>query len=85
MTRDYVLRPYNRGKDLRISYAQELNPQQLEAVTAPPGASLVYLASEDPERVSRETRSVIRGRGGQPGSWPTCRPAVRRSADSPRM
>jgi carboxypeptidase Q len=48
-------------------------------------ASLVYLASEDSERVSRETRTVIRGRGGQAGSWPTCQPAVRRSSDSPRM
>lgn len=48
-------------------------------------ASLVYLASEDPERVSRETRSVIRGFGGQQGSWPTCQPADRSSTVSSRM
>ena len=48
-------------------------------------ASLVYLASEDPERVSRETRGVLTGFDGQPQDWPTCRPAVRRSTDSPRM
>ncbi|HSG48358.1 MAG TPA: M20/M25/M40 family metallo-hydrolase [Longimicrobiales bacterium] len=48
-------------------------------------ASLAYLASEDPEPVSREIRTVIRGFQGQEGSWPTCQPAVRRSADSARM
>ncbi len=49
-------------------------------------ASLAYLASEDPERVSRETRSEFPvGRNGQVQSWPTCAPAVRRSSDSPRM
>ncbi|MDT8342049.1 MAG: M20/M25/M40 family metallo-hydrolase, partial [Longimicrobiales bacterium] len=48
-------------------------------------ASLAYLASEDPERVSRETRDVLAGPGGQSGSWPVCQPAVRRSSDSSRM
>ena len=48
-------------------------------------ASLAYLASEDPERVSRETRSVMRGFRGETREWPTCQPAVRNSADSPRM
>jgi Zn-dependent M28 family amino/carboxypeptidase len=48
-------------------------------------ASLVYLASEDPEKVSRERRTVIPGGGGQPGVWPTCTPAARKSTDSPRM
>jgi len=48
-------------------------------------ASLAYLASEDPERVSRETRTVIRGFGGREGSWPTCQPATRRSTESSRM
>jgi hypothetical protein len=42
-------------------------------------ASLVYLASEDPESVSRRQRTVITGRGGGPGAWPTCRPAQRSS------
>lgn len=40
-------------------------------------AMLAYLASEDPERVSREQRSVLPGRGGQPGAWPTCRDGTR--------
>ena len=48
-------------------------------------ASLIYLASEDPVRVSRERRTVITGRGGGPGQWPTCSPAVRSSGASPRM
>jgi hypothetical protein len=48
-------------------------------------ASLVYLASEDPEFVDRTRRSVITGRGGGPGQWPTCSPAVRSSNSSPRM
>jgi hypothetical protein len=48
-------------------------------------ASLAYLASEDPERVSRTPRSIVRGFRGEEGEWPTCQPAVRNSADSPRM
>jgi carboxypeptidase Q len=36
-------------------------------------ASLAYLASEDPERVSREQRSGILDRGGRPAEWPSCR------------
>ena len=48
-------------------------------------ASLVYLAANDPERVSRERRTNIRGFGGQPGSWPACSPADRSSQSSERM
>ena len=48
-------------------------------------ASLTYLAADDPEFVDRTRRSVITGRNGQPGQWPTCSPATRRSSDSPRM
>lgn len=50
-------------------------------------ASLTYLASEDDERVSRERRTVLpRNRfTGQPGTWPTCNPAARKSTDSSRM
>ena len=48
-------------------------------------ASLVYLASEDTERVSRERRTVITGRGGGPAQWPTCSPATRRSSNAPNM
>jgi hypothetical protein len=46
-------------------------------------ASLAYLASEDPDFVSRRQRTVITGRGGGSGSWPTCRPAARSSPNAP--
>jgi len=46
-------------------------------------ATLVYMASEDPDRVSRERRTVIPGRGGRPGQWPTCSPANRSSPNGP--
>ena len=48
-------------------------------------ASLVYLASEDDERVSRERRELIRGLGGTGGRWPECTPAARSSRESQRM
>ena len=41
MSREYVLKPYQPEVHLQIGYAQELNPQQLAAVTAPPGPALV--------------------------------------------
>ena len=41
MSRDYALRPFRAPVELRIDYARELNPQQLAAVTAAPGPSLV--------------------------------------------
>src|SRR5512136_3158419 len=41
MSRDYVLQPFRAPVNLQIDYARELNPQQLAAVTAPPGPSLV--------------------------------------------
>jgi DNA helicase-2/ATP-dependent DNA helicase PcrA len=41
MSRDYVLQPFRAPVDLQIDYAGELNPQQLAAVTAEPGAALV--------------------------------------------
>ena len=41
MSRDYVLRPFRPAVQLQIDYAGELNGQQLAAVTAPPGPSLV--------------------------------------------
>jgi len=35
---------------------------------------LVYLASEDTTRMSRDKRDVFPPRqGGQPGAWPDCR------------
>jgi DNA helicase-2/ATP-dependent DNA helicase PcrA len=41
MSRDYVLQPFRAAVHLQIEYARELNEQQLAAVTAPPGPSLV--------------------------------------------
>src|ERR1700722_15807861 len=41
MSRDYVLEPYHSAVHPQIDYARELNPQQLAAVTAPPGPALV--------------------------------------------
>lgn len=41
MSRDYVLQPFRSEVHLQIDYPRELNPQQLEAVTAPPGPALV--------------------------------------------
>jgi DNA helicase-2/ATP-dependent DNA helicase PcrA len=41
MSREYVLKPYHAEINLQIDYARELNPQQLAAVTAPPGPALV--------------------------------------------
>jgi carboxypeptidase Q len=35
-------------------------------------AMLVYLASEDPQRLPRDRRDVMRGPGGGPGVWPAC-------------
>lgn len=41
MARDYVLAPFRPPVDLAIDYRRELNEQQYEAVTAPPGPALV--------------------------------------------
>src|SRR5271156_483221 len=41
MSRDYVLQPFNPPVNLHVNYAEELNPQQRAAVTAPPGPALV--------------------------------------------
>lgn len=41
MSRDYVLQTARPAVELHIDYARELNPQQLAAVTAPPGPALV--------------------------------------------
>jgi hypothetical protein len=43
-------------------------------------AMLVYLASEERERVPRDRRTVLSpGQGGSPGQWPTCQPGQRQS------
>ncbi len=41
MSHDSVLQPFRPPVDLRIDYANALNPQQRAAVTAPPGPALV--------------------------------------------
>ncbi|HWC61304.1 MAG TPA: UvrD-helicase domain-containing protein, partial [Verrucomicrobiae bacterium] len=41
MSRDYVLQPFRAAVHLQIDYARELKEQQLAAVTAEPGPSLV--------------------------------------------
>jgi carboxypeptidase Q len=42
-------------------------------------AMLVYLASEDPDRMPRERRTVFpTQRSGQPGTWPECTKALRK-------
>src|SRR3974390_704043 len=41
MSREYVLHQFRAPLELQIDYAGELNEQQLAAVTAPPGPSLV--------------------------------------------
>ena len=41
MPREYVLKQFAAPVDFQIDYANELNPQQAAAVTAPPGPALV--------------------------------------------
>jgi DNA helicase-2/ATP-dependent DNA helicase PcrA len=41
MSRDHLVKPFSGVADLQIDYAGELNPQQLAAVTAEPGPTLV--------------------------------------------
>ncbi len=41
MPHEYALKPFQPEVRLQIDYARELNPQQLAAVTAPPGPALV--------------------------------------------
>src|SRR5215471_5475285 len=41
MPHEYVLERFENPVSLQIDYARELNPQQLAAVTAPPGPALV--------------------------------------------
>lgn len=61
----------NRDTYDKISFDEVRNNATLAAM-------LVYLASEDTTKMSREKRNVFATtQGGQPGSWPECRDGTR--------
>ncbi|MBV9773070.1 MAG: M20/M25/M40 family metallo-hydrolase [Gemmatimonadetes bacterium] len=47
-------------------------------------AMLVYLASEDPDRVPRDVRTDLTDNQGHTGVWPACQPPTRAAAQSTR-
>lgn len=47
-------------------------------------AMLAYLASEDPDTISRTRRVMPPNRQGQPGTWPECQKPARTSGESTR-
>jgi len=69
------LRPLHMAHQSRYLRQNQLDDVKNNAALA---AMLVYLASEDTVRMSRERRTVFAlTPGGQPGTWPECRDAQR--------
>jgi carboxypeptidase Q len=70
---DYFMYTWHTGRD---TY-DKLNFDDVK-INATVVATLAYLASEDPELVSRVRREVLpQGRGGQAGTWPACAEPMR--------
>jgi len=69
---DYFTYTWHTGRDTfdKLSFDDVKTNATLVAL-------LTYLASEDAEQVSRERRTVLPGRGGQPGTWPACEQPMR--------
>jgi hypothetical protein len=47
-------------------------------------AMLVYLASEEPDKLPRDRRAMPVGQNGQPSQWPACTKAARAASESNR-
>jgi hypothetical protein len=60
MPRDYVLDNLKPEFHPQIDYARELNPQQLAAVTAPPGPALVAAAAKGESRGMKRRCQAVR-------------------------
>jgi len=69
---DYFMYTWHTGRD---TY-DKLSFDDIK-INATLVAMLTYLASEDSEHVSRDRRTVLQGRGGQPGTWPECHQPMR--------
>ena len=77
---DYFAYTWHTGRDTfdKISFDDVKINATLVAI-------LTYLASEDPERVSLERRTVLPpGRDGQPGAWPQCAQPMRTGPANPQ-
>ena len=79
MSRDYVLEPFRPEVHLQIDYARELNPQQLAAVTAPPGPPVNTASFLD--RLDARWLQSAWGDGRHPRQAGQARAAARHLAD----